>query len=107
MPTSRGVAIYARVSKAQGQDTENQLPHLRAFCASSGWEIVSEYIDYATGKHADREQLQSMFTAASRREFDFLVTWALDRLSREGVAKTFEHIKLLRSYGVEFVSFTE
>jgi hypothetical protein len=34
-----------------------------------------------------------MFAAASRREFDILVTWALDRLSREGVAKTFEHIK--------------
>jgi DNA invertase Pin-like site-specific DNA recombinase len=48
-----------------------------------------------------------MFTAASRREFDCLVTWALDRLSREGVAKTFEHIKVLRSYGVQYVSFTE
>jgi hypothetical protein len=32
---------------------------------------------------------------------------ALDRLSREGVAKTFDHIKVLRSYGVEYVSFTE
>jgi DNA invertase Pin-like site-specific DNA recombinase len=74
MPTSRRVAIYARVSKAQGQDTENQLAQLRAFCACSGWEIVAEYIDQATGKHADRERLQSMFTAASRREFDFLAT---------------------------------
>ena len=55
-----------------------------------------------TGKH--REQFKAMFTAASRREFDVLVTWALDRLSREGVAKTFEHIKTLRSYGVEYVS---
>jgi DNA invertase Pin-like site-specific DNA recombinase len=107
MPTPDRVAIYARVSKAQGQDTENQLAQLRAFCASSGWTIVAEYIDHATGKHADREQLQAMFTAASRREFGFLVTWALDRLSRGGVAKTFDHIKVLRSYGVEFVSFTE
>ena len=45
--------------------------------------------------------------AASRREFDCLVTWALDRLSREGVAQTFDHIKTLRGYGVEYVSFSE
>jgi DNA invertase Pin-like site-specific DNA recombinase len=107
MPTPRRVAIYARVSKAQGQDTENQLAQVRTFCAASGWEIVAEFIDHCTGKHSDREKLQAMFTAASRREFDFLVTWALDRLSREGVAKTFDHIKILRSYGVEYISFTE
>jgi DNA invertase Pin-like site-specific DNA recombinase len=48
-----------------------------------------------------------MFIAASRREFDLLVTWALDRLSREGVAKTFEHVKQLRGYGVQYVSYSE
>jgi DNA invertase Pin-like site-specific DNA recombinase len=66
-----------------------------------------EYIDRATGKHSDREQFKAMFTAASRREFDLLVTWALDRLSREGVAKTFEHIKVLRGYRVQYVSYSE
>jgi DNA invertase Pin-like site-specific DNA recombinase len=102
------VALYARVStKDRGQDTENQLAQLRAFCATSGYTIVHEYIDHATGKQADRVEFQKMFAAASRREFDLLVTWALDRLSREGVATTFEHIKRLRSYGVEYVSFTE
>jgi DNA invertase Pin-like site-specific DNA recombinase len=48
-----------------------------------------------------------MFAAASRREFDAVVTWALDRLSREGVAQTFEHIKTLLSFGVQYISFTE
>jgi DNA invertase Pin-like site-specific DNA recombinase len=48
-----------------------------------------------------------MFTAAARREFDLLVTWALDRLSREGVSATFEHIKKLRGYGVQYISFSE
>ena len=62
VPTPRRVAIYARVSKAQGQDTENQLAQLRDFCASYGWEIVHEYIDHITGKHSDREQ----FKACSR-----------------------------------------
>ena len=101
-------ALYARVStKDKGQDTENQLAQLRKFCADCGWPIAAEFVDHVSGKRSDREQFQAMFTAASRREFDYLVTWALDRLSREGVAKTFEHIKVLRGYGIEYVSFTE
>src|SRR6516225_2551673 len=108
MKTTFRAALYARVStRDKGQDTENQLAQLRQFCAASGWPIVTEFLDHATGKHSDREQFQAMFTAASRREFDCLVTWALDRLSREGVAKTFEHIKVLRGYGVQFISFSE
>jgi DNA invertase Pin-like site-specific DNA recombinase len=78
----------------------------RVICSENG-VVVAEFVDHVTGKRSDREQFQRMFEAASRREFDYLVTWALDRLSREGVARTFEHIKQLRSYGIEFISFTE
>jgi DNA invertase Pin-like site-specific DNA recombinase len=102
------VALYARVStRDKGQDNENQLSQLREFCSRQGWDIVHEYVDRATGKHADREQFKAMFAAASRREFDAVVTWAIDRLSREGVAQTFEHLKTLLSYGVQYVSYTE
>jgi DNA invertase Pin-like site-specific DNA recombinase len=52
-------------------------------------------VDRITGKRSDRKQFRAMFAAASRREFDAVITWALDRLSREGVAQTFEHIKTL------------
>jgi DNA invertase Pin-like site-specific DNA recombinase len=48
-----------------------------------------------------------MFEAASRREFDILLVWSLDRFSRQGIAKTFDHLKLLDSYGVKFRSFSE
>lgn len=102
------VALYARVStKDKGQDTENQLAQLREFCVASGYTIVTEFVDQVSGKHSDREQLKRMFAAAARRQFDILVTWALDRLSREGVAKTFDHIKCLRSFGVEYISYSE
>src|SRR6516225_12013478 len=102
------VALYARVStKDKGQDNENQLAQLREFCRRNNWNVVHEYVDRATGKHSDREQFRAMFAAASRREFDAIVTWALDRLSREGVAQTFEHLKTLLSYGVQYISFTE
>jgi len=89
-------ALYARVStKDKGQDSENQLAQLRQFCAANHWPIAAEFVDHVSGKRSDREQFQAMFASASRREFDYLVTWALDRLSREGVSRTFEHIKEL------------
>jgi DNA invertase Pin-like site-specific DNA recombinase len=101
-------AIYARVSTKDGrQDTENQLLQLRAFAATQDWTIVHEYVDRASGKRGDRDQFQKMFTAASKREFDCLLFWSLDRLSREGTVETLNHLQRLTSYGVNYRSFTE
>lgn len=101
-------AIYARVSTKDGrQDTENQLRQLRDFAATQDWTIVHEYVDHASGKRSDREQFQSMFDAASRREFDVLLFWSLDRLSREGTIATLNHLQRLTSYGVNYRSFAE
>jgi DNA invertase Pin-like site-specific DNA recombinase len=102
------IAIYARVSTKDGrQDTENQLRQLRAFAETQGWAVVHEYVDRASGKRGDREQFQKMFAAASRREFDCLLFWSLDRLSREGTVETLNHLQKLTNYGVNYRSFTE
>lgn len=102
------VALYARVStKDKGQDVENQFLQLRDYAAKQGWEIVTEYADNASGKRSDREQLQKMFSAASRREFDILLFWSLDRLSREGTVETLNHLQRLVGYGVKWRSYTE
>lgn len=101
-------ALYARVSTKDGrQDTENQLRQLRDFASTQNWTIVHEYVDRASGKRSDREQFQSMFDAASRREFDVLLFWSLDRLSREGTVETLNHLQRLTSYGVNYRSFAE
>jgi len=101
-------ALYARVStRDKGQDTENQLTQLRKFAETQGWTITTEYVDRATGKRSDREQFQKMFASASRREFDVLLFWSLDRLSREGTVETLNHLQRLTSYGVNYRSFTE
>jgi DNA invertase Pin-like site-specific DNA recombinase len=102
------VALYARVStKDKGQDHENQLLQLRAFAKTQGWDVIHEYVDKASGKRGDREQFQKMFAAASRREFDVLLFWSLDRLSREGTVETLNHLQRLTSYGVNYRSYTE
>jgi hypothetical protein len=50
------VAIYARVStEDKGQDPENQLRDLRAWCADSGHDLVGEYVDRVSGR-AVRDQ---------------------------------------------------
>ena len=101
-------ALYARVStKDKGQDVSNQLRQLREFCRKQGWKIVAEYIDRASGKHSDRERFQAMFADASRREFDLVLFWSLDRFSREGTVETLQHLQRLTSYGVAWRSFTE
>ncbi len=105
------IALYARVStKDRGQDHENQLRELRAFVerkASEGWTLAEEYIDKASGKTADRPAFRRMFEAASRKEFDLVLFWSLDRFSREGVLETLQHLQKLTGYGVEWFSFRE
>ena len=100
------VAIYARVSTDK-QETENQALQLREFAAKQGWQIVREYVDYETGSKSDRTEFQRMFEDASRRKFDLLLFWALDRLSREGVLETLQHLNRLTSYSIAWRSFTE
>jgi DNA invertase Pin-like site-specific DNA recombinase len=102
------IAFYARVStKDKGQETENQLVQLREFAAKQNWQITREYIDRETGGTSDRAQFQTMFADASRRKFDLVLFWSLDRLSREGVLETLQHLNRLTSYGVGYKSFTE
>ena len=101
-------AIYARVStRDKGQDPENQLRELRAYCARQGWPVYGEYFDRITGKHGDREGFRKLFTDAFERRFDVVVTWALDRFTREGILETFKYVSDLKMNGVLFESFTE
>jgi DNA invertase Pin-like site-specific DNA recombinase len=100
------IALYLRVSTDK-QETENQAVQLREFASKQGWRIVREYTDYESGSKGDRAQFQQMFEDASRRKFDLVLFWALDRLSREGVLETLQHLNRLTSYGVGFRSYTE
>src|SRR4051812_21050115 len=100
------VAIYSRVSTSD-QDNENQLSQLREFCQRQGYEIASEYVDTASGGRADRAAFKAMFASASKREFDLLLFWSLDRLSREGVLETLQYLQRLTAYGIAYRSFTE
>ena len=94
-------AIYGRVStRDKGQEVENQLVQLREFAGRQGWQVVAEYLDQASGSTSDRDQFKAMFQAASQRKFDVLLFWSLDRLTREGVLPTLQHLTRLSDYSV-------
>jgi DNA invertase Pin-like site-specific DNA recombinase len=101
-------AVYARVStRDKGQETDNQLIQLREFAARQGWAINQEFVDHESGSKSDRPEFQRMFLQASQRKFDVLLFWSLDRLSREGVLETLQHLNRLTSYGVNYRSLSE
>jgi hypothetical protein len=100
------IAIYARISTDK-QNNLNQLDQLRAFAATMDWRIKQEYVDVATGKNGDREQFKALFAAVSRREFELVLFWSLDRFSREGEYETLRYLQTLTGHGGGYRSFTE
>jgi DNA invertase Pin-like site-specific DNA recombinase len=101
------IAIYARVSR-KDLHTDNQLHDLRSFAAAQGWEIVQEFVETITGSGLkERKQFDAMMLAASQRQFDLLLFWKLDRLSREGVSATLRHLENLKQWGVGWRSYME
>jgi len=101
------VAIYARVSTKK-QDTANQLPVLWEFASKQGWDVIREFVDAVSGSgRKERPQFQAMLDAASKREFDLVLFWALDRLSREGIVKTLGYLQQFKSWGVGWRSYTQ
>ena len=103
------ICIYARVStKDKGQETENQLAQLREFVAKQSWTVVGEFVDHESGSRSDRPEFkEAMFEDASRRRFDLVLFWSLDRLSWEGVLQTLNYLNRLSSYRVGYRSYTE
>jgi DNA invertase Pin-like site-specific DNA recombinase len=81
---SKTTALYARVS-TDGQSTENQLRELRQVSARMGWEIVAEFVDHGVigAKGRDkRPRFDALCKGAIRRDFDVVMAWSVDRLSR-------------------------
>jgi DNA invertase Pin-like site-specific DNA recombinase len=83
---TKRVAIYTRVSTADGQQTiDNQLRDLNLAADRMGWEIVAHYSDegISGAKGRDRRPgLDAMLKAITRREFDMVAAWSVCRLGR-------------------------
>jgi DNA invertase Pin-like site-specific DNA recombinase len=77
-------AIYCRVS-TDGQTTENQRIALEEVAAHRRWKVVEVYVDQgvsgAKGRNK-RPAFDRMCKDATRRKFDVVMAWAIDRIGR-------------------------
>jgi DNA invertase Pin-like site-specific DNA recombinase len=83
MKTKRA-AMYLRVS-TDDQTTESQRQALRDVCEQRGWQIVEEYEDAGVSGAKGRDErpgLDRMLKDATRRRFDVVLAWSVDRLGR-------------------------
>ncbi len=87
------VAIYARVSTTDKQNTQNQIDVLQEFSNSMGYKIYQVYEDMVSGGTDDRPAFKQLFNDASKRKFDLILFWSLDRFSREGTRATIHHLE--------------
>lgn len=106
------VAIYARVSTEEqaehGFSIDAQLDTLQTYCKMHQKIVYKEYVDRGiSGKSMEgRYELQRLLLDAKNKEFDEVIVWKINRISR----RTIDLLKIvddLNRYGITFRSFSE
>jgi DNA invertase Pin-like site-specific DNA recombinase len=81
---AKRVAIYLRVS-TDTQTTEHQRLELERVATSSGWDVVQVYEDAGISGAKGRDKrpaFDQLCKDATRRQFDVVMSWSVDRLGR-------------------------
>jgi putative DNA-invertase from lambdoid prophage Rac len=104
-------AAWSRVSTAD-QRTENQ--GLREWAARRGIDVVAEYTVHdsawkrGNGKGREFDEARARLLEGARQgEYQVVMVWALDRLSRRGYSDLGGFIEKLNGYGAELWSQQE
>jgi DNA invertase Pin-like site-specific DNA recombinase len=77
-------ALYLRVS-TRDQTTANQERELREVAERAGWKIVKVYRDHGVSGAKGRDQrpqFDALCHDATKRQFDVIMAWSVDRLGR-------------------------
>ena len=81
--------IYARLSNADenSTSTKRQEKDCREHAKSLGLEVVDEFVDEGISGYRDVERpaFDEAIEALVRGDFDTLIVWKLDRLTRRGM----------------------
>ncbi len=102
------VGIYSRVSTSdKDQNPETQLLPLRELAAKEGFEVLGEFVDYASANDLKgRKNWDRLLVLAERKKIDLILVWKMDRAWRSlhGAVTT---LRNLNEWGVGFRSLTE
>ena len=97
------VVLYARVSTDnKDQDPETQLDIIRPIAERRGYKVVGEYMDFKSGKDANRPQWKIVMDMARNGQIDGIMALRLDRIMRS-VMHLCEVIKELEKYNVRLI----
>jgi DNA invertase Pin-like site-specific DNA recombinase len=81
---TKRAAIYLRVSTRE-QSTDAQRAELLTVAERAGWEVIEIYEDAGISGAKGRDQrpaFDRMLKDATRRRFDIVMAWSVDRLGR-------------------------
>jgi len=103
------IAGYIRVSTEQ-QTTDNQLPAVLDYCKCHWWPEPVVYSENESAWRAGHQRELSRLLSelrAGRRRYDYLVVFALDRLTRGGIADCLQLINSFEQAGCKVISIKE
>ena len=100
-------AIWGRVSTEE-QALENQIAQLTNLANQLNLEVVKIYrVEESAWRGAQQKYLTAVYEDAHKGDFQVLLVWALDRLSREGPMATLEIVHNLGRRKVQVISLQE
>jgi putative DNA-invertase from lambdoid prophage Rac len=102
------VSNYVRKSTSdKDQNLDTQLLPLREFIKAQGWEIYREYTDQVSATDlVHRTGWRDLLADASKRKFDLILVWRMDRAFRS-VLDAANTLERLRTWGVGLRSYSE
>src|SRR5579864_9162147 len=113
MPAPVRAALYLRVSTGRQAENDLSIPDQRrqakAYCASRGWEIVTDYVEPGQSATDDRRPgFQRMIDAATTKPpaFDVILVHSFSRFFRDQFQLEF-YVRRLAKAGVRLVSITQ
>jgi DNA invertase Pin-like site-specific DNA recombinase len=105
-------AVWMRVSTGE-QEADNQAPDIARFAEHHGFQVVRTFTvaDSAWNGGKDngeyRATLQAALDGAWAGEYEVLIVWALDRITREGAEGALRIIRMFRERGCTVLSVKE
>jgi DNA invertase Pin-like site-specific DNA recombinase len=106
-------ALYLRVSTGRQADSDLSIPDQRrqakGYCASRGWEIITDYVEPGAAETDDRRlEFQRMIDVATAKPpaFDVILVHSFSRFFRDQFQLEF-YVRRLAKNGVRLVSITQ
>lgn len=105
-------AVFYRVS-GDDQRTDNQIPEVERFCKHHDLRIVRKFVLHdsawqnGTGGPEYQAAIREAKASAWAGEFEVIVVWALDRITRLGAEDTLRLLRQFRERGCTLLSVQE